>query len=564
MRAMTTAALILCPELPSSGLRQSMYNPAILLDLLDIYNSPAVGEGDDISTRITTSLISDAIKNLHPTSVYGVFAESDCYPEMPSIQVLKTNKTRYWQLGAIFEDEGTLSGTYAVHRNIFIDQLRLRKSATPTKYDDFHDRLWLVHGDQLISHHIRSVKAAQTEALLPFDRRDWMLGVPAWFHIQMNLLNTIVRTHWASDYSGYEAHHCLSADITMWNRSCSSRDNAKYHQIEPIATQGFTGRVAALFYSAMQERGYFNGCNDNFLANTDYINEIISSLKPPQFLQLVEDVRLAAFTLNAWNGDGLDKQPHNDTEFRTMCRMLQEMELFLTVRHAVKNADIGMLRRLVDPLIIVFFGASQHNYGREMLYYRWLLSPVNTPELQHAILASGIVNWPGRATTHKPIDLGHEHMNGNIAISIRSYKNSTHDTDIIFDRMCLSNTYITSLRSAIEQEFGETMPGTYTTAGVETDMFILARKLFKDNLAKPRSASQLASFLKQFDSSDILRLGVDVLAERVDTFNKEHVRQGGVIRAAYDILPIEPSNGFGDIASYVANDDGDIGLDDIE
>ena len=53
-----------------------------------------------------------------------------------------------------------------------------------------------------------------------------------------------------------------------------------------------------------------------------------------------------------------------------MCRMLQEVKLLLTVRHAVKHADIGMLRRLVDPLIVFFFGASQHNYGREMLFYR--------------------------------------------------------------------------------------------------------------------------------------------------------------------------------------------------
>jgi hypothetical protein len=33
--------------------------------------------------------------------------------------------------------------------------------------------------------------------------------------------------------------------------------------------------------------------------------------------------------------------------------MLQEIELFLTVRYAVKHADIGLLRYLVDPLIVV-------------------------------------------------------------------------------------------------------------------------------------------------------------------------------------------------------------------
>lgn len=244
----------------------------------------------------------------------------------------------------------------------------------------------------------------------------------------MNLLNTIVRTHWSPIRSGEEAHHCLKADITTWNRSFSSRSNAKYHQIEPLVIQGFTARVAALFYAAMRRRGHIGSLDGTDTIDT--VTDIIRCLSPHQFNELVEDVRLAAFTLDAWRG-----ATHQDIEFRTMCRMLQEIELFLTVRHAIKHADVGLLRRLVDPLIVVFFGAAQHNYGMEMLFYRWNLSPVNTPELQHAILASGLVNWHGRATTHKPIDLGLEHLNGACKIEMKCYKNSTHDTDVIFDRV---------------------------------------------------------------------------------------------------------------------------------
>jgi hypothetical protein len=423
---------------------------------------------------------------------------------------------------------------------MFVDQLRLRPE------NDFGERLWLVHGDQLTTHHIRTVKAEQMRAQLPFDRRDWVLGIPAWFHIQMNLLNTIVRTHWASDNVRDEAHHCLSADIAKWGRSCSSRDSAKYYQIEPITKQGFTARVVALFYSAMRTRGYLTGHDDDFFTHPQKIETIIASLKPPEFLQLVEDVRLAAFTLDAWNG-----KHHTDTEFTTMCRMLQEIELFLTVGHAVKNGDIGMLRRLVDSLIIYFFGASQHNYGREMLYYRWLLSSANTPELQHAILASGIVNWHGRATTHKPIDLGLEHMNGAIAISLRSFKNSTHDTHIVFNRMCLANTWIGALREKLEQAFGEEMSGAHSTVDVASDIFLLARTIFLGDLAEPRSTERLASFPSLFESADILQIGMGVLADRVDAFNKQHVRRSGVFLTAYPSLDPGFDDGFIDIHDSV-------------
>jgi hypothetical protein len=529
MRAMTTAAVVICPELPTSGLTQSMHNPILPLNMHDIFGSPAIS-GDNIGVEISRSLISDEIKRIHPSSVKRVFTESDRYPKMPNIQVLPSRKTKYWQLGAIYEDEGTIQGTYRVHESIFLDQLGLRSPDTPdlSGVDDFSTRLWLIHGDQLTTHHIRSIKAEQTRARRPFDRRDWHIGIPAWFHIEMNLINTIVRTHWAPDVGREEAHHCLSFDIGLWGRSYKSRENAKYHQMQPLVSQSFDSRVVALFYAALQSRGYFTN-HHNSLNSAEEIDEVICSLTPDEFLKLVEEVRLRAFTLDAWQGKGPDKKEHNDTEFRTMCRMLQEIELFLTVHHATKHADIGMLRRLVDPLIVYFFGASQHNYGREMLYYRWLLSPVNTPELQHAILASGIVNWQGSHSSNKAIDRGQEHLNMSIATSFRSYKNSTHDLDIIFDRVCLTNTWVAALRTILEDTFGENMPGTHTTASVESDIFLLARTLFRGDLAAPRTFEQLDEFSREFfDSQDILKKGMDVIEEKVIAFNQQRIHYRGI------------------------------------
>jgi hypothetical protein len=74
-----------------------------------------------------------------------------------------------------------------------------------------------------------------------------------------------------------------------------------------------------------------------------------------------------------------------------------------------------------------------------MLFYRWNLSSVNTSELQHIILSSDIVNWLGRSTTYKTIDLDLKHLNSSCKIEMKCYKNLTYDIDIIFNRVCLSN-----------------------------------------------------------------------------------------------------------------------------
>ena len=170
-----------------------------------------------------------------------------------------------------------------------------------------------------------------------------------------------------------------------------------------------------------------------------------------------------------------------------MCRMLQEIKLFLTVRYTVKHGNIGLLRRLVDLLIVVFFGATQHNYGREMLFYRWNLTSVNSSELQHAILASRLVNQPSVADTYKPIDLRLKHLNCGYKNEIKCYKNSTYNVDIVFDCVCLSNAQVRELRTKLEQSFSTYMPNFHTSISALLDMFSLARTLFSSNLAKLRN-----------------------------------------------------------------------------
>ena len=96
----------------------------------------------------------------------------------------------------------------------------------------------------------------------------------------MNLLNTIIRTHWAPSLPREEAYYCLRADTTMWGRSQCSRENAKYHLMEPIVAQGFTARVVALFYAAMRRRGYLISPSSDFFKRMDYVTDAISSLTP--------------------------------------------------------------------------------------------------------------------------------------------------------------------------------------------------------------------------------------------------------------------------------------------
>ena len=71
------------------------------------------------------------------------------------------------------------------------------------------------------------------------------------------------------------------------------------------------------------------------------------------------------------------------------------------------------------------------------------------------------------------------------------------------------------LHKRVEAIFGEHIPKTYTTVTVLLDIFLLIYTLFTLNLAKPRSARQLAS-RKFFDSYNILQKSIKVLVDKIN------------------------------------------------
>ncbi len=137
----TTTIIILCPELLLSGLYQVIYNLIILFCVHNIFSAPGISGGDGVELDISRSLIADAIKRLHPSSINHIFINSDdSYPKMLSLQSISVDKTQFWQFGAIFEDEGIIDKTYTIHESIFLKQLGLQAPDNLNSIpDDFCD-----------------------------------------------------------------------------------------------------------------------------------------------------------------------------------------------------------------------------------------------------------------------------------------------------------------------------------------------------------------------------------------------------------------------------------------
>jgi hypothetical protein len=530
MRCMTTCICAKSPHLPSTGLWQRMHNTAIPLDFEKFVLSEGMTR-DDVSVRCTKFLITDAIRTLHSAAFEKVFQDrKDLIPEMPHVERLSpTPATQLHHLGAIFFDEGTVDGTYGVHSDIWLSKMGF--SEDPSK-NDFDDRLWLVHGDQKTTQMIRSVKMEQRFADQAYDRRKWMLGPPAYFHILQCLTYMIVRTHWSSP-SGCDYQCNLLHDIGVWNRGGLSRENAKYYILEPLIKQSWTTRIVAIFYDVLGEMGLLRGIvqshDDMHQMNT--YGEALERLAPEDFLTAVDMVRTRVFTYDSWTGNG-----HADGEFTSLCRFLQEIELFLLLRYAVKFGDVGIIRRLVGPLCVFFYGAEHRKYGYEMLHLRWLLSDgVSDMALQRSILASGLVNISQRCDSFQAFDLVLEHVNCTYKLDMRNFKNSTHDINTTFNRLALTCAYSTKVRAIIESQFGERTKNDHTRRSVLREIFGLAYSLWTGGRCRPRqSLGTTSSVTSDQLSQDLITIGRGLLFSKIADFNADNVYDENTISALVD------------------------------
>lgn len=255
MVSITNAMTAHCSEIPEGGLRQDMHRPHKPLDMSTFFDSPNVSGDDGVSQAIDTALIFAVIKKLHPAAIKTVFPHGT-EPVMPAIDCLKPEKTGYRQFDAIYHNEGTIEGNYGVQKSIFQEQLKIHEDGSSIEAPsakEFSDRLFLIHGDQMTAKLIRTVKAESLTSSRPYDRRRWLLGVSAWFHTSMAIANTAVQKFWSSG-TATQSRHTIESDVQQLNKKQVTKGNIKFHLVEPVLTQGFAARVAALFYEALRRR----------------------------------------------------------------------------------------------------------------------------------------------------------------------------------------------------------------------------------------------------------------------------------------------------------------------
>ena len=159
-------------------------------------------------------------------------------PKMPVIDVLAPTKTVHCSLGPIPHDESSNAGNIMVLENIFRQQYHLPHS-------EFEQRLFLVFGDQKTTQRIRTIKRRRERAQQSYDRLQWVLPVPALFHLRMNYLYMMSRIHFGG--AGGDKSTLYDA-MNFWIRKGISRSKSEFYALEQLVIHSFQARVCILLW----------------------------------------------------------------------------------------------------------------------------------------------------------------------------------------------------------------------------------------------------------------------------------------------------------------------------
>jgi hypothetical protein len=238
------------------------------------------------------------------------------------------------------------------------------------------------------------------------------------------------------------------------------------------------------------------------------------------------------------------------------------MEVYKTLKLAIKRADVGMIRRVIARCCILFHGSSKSKYAFLSLYMTWLTGTLAADEeLQRAILANGLVNLRGAEDSWFEMDRLNEFFNLQMKTLMSTRRTSSIDAATLFRNTALTASYCTDLKESIECAFGEHTKSTHTAKDVSDDVRNLAFQIYSSGSVNKHKEGRDSTF----QPPDIVSRGCQLLINGVARFNKQVV-QGRWTDDDLDDTLGQTSEPIGVLDHYITQDpeDDEVEYDNID
>ncbi|KAG8784517.1 hypothetical protein FRC12_018608 [Ceratobasidium sp. 428] len=350
-------------------------------------------------------------------SAWGVFAISDIlFESVPGLANLEVrfdeklfapelrhampsgsdHKTKYFMLGTVPIDESSVGG----NMQVITELLR------GTELDSVENQKLLgtgvrfipIVGDQMTAARIRSLKALRVRDPNGYERLSWVVVVPGWFHILLNLGMATFDTHRGSDHTT-----TFYQDLKLLNRVGLNMNMRKSRPDFFTNDEFLQHKLAGLVRSLWMH-----------YAGQNTLGGLVDWVKSASVDVLAETARRIYFERVASSAaESLASAPELDETLYNSILQTRDLLQYYSVRKAIQTGNVGWLEDLLPSLIVYFKGCERHNYAQELAEAMQWMCHEATPEMRDAIRDHAwLVNTSGRASAFYECDRLQEFNNG--------------------------------------------------------------------------------------------------------------------------------------------------------
>lgn len=418
---------------------------------------------------------------------------------MPVLRVLPNHKTKYFPLKPVMKNESTTSNNIHIIEDIYIRQFTINSQ------DSIHStRLRLVYGDLKTFARIQAAKALRhSTSEQAFSKFDWLLpGLGLW-HLRLNMLQLIHRIHWGRPEK--PDHSSLQYAADKWQRTHVVQAN-EFQALEDLIIHSYQSRIVGLWVGLLRrdkqhiERiedtlpwlaGQTRGPNGSWLRVLQQISDIIH----------INPVSHA------------DLRNSRDQEFENHQNYCALVEIYLTLKYAIKHGDIYLLRHVLRRVAVVFQAdvAGTPKYRQALLYTLHLIdTPAASTRLQDCVLMNSLVNLQGVNDSNFELDRLLELLNNSLKAFQQERSYFSKNSDLLLEHWALNGPYLVELKGIVEFQLGKSNSARHAMKLVDEDLWSMALSLAHGSLQKSARDRFVLNPTSNLHQAGLLKLGENV------------------------------------------------------
>ncbi|KAJ2911518.1 hypothetical protein MD484_g8897, partial [Candolleomyces efflorescens] len=305
----------------------------------------------------------------------------------PRIRQLDHEKTQFFPLPALNEEEASVGGTIRVVEAIFLKLLSLAEDVIDTE-------LRLMVGDWLTIRNLRLMRQERKYEFSRFLRFDWIQEAAMPFHFQLNAMYALFRTHLGSTAEAMSNPSSLEHHRSILRRSKLDPKKPEYNKAKELAMHSLTSRLLDCLRVVLKIDSYHD----------------LAKWKPsPKEFEAAVDEIVDRFT----NSDAAKTAlKSGDEVLAHSILFIRDALFFWGFCDAIRDADVGRMWVVYDFWVFAMRGAGCNNYGNELLEMKAQFEYEFPPLLREVVERTWLVNRWGKRGRSIPTDLYLEHNNG--------------------------------------------------------------------------------------------------------------------------------------------------------